>query len=156
MNSMSTGDPPAQGITTNNVSANGLWYVYTDSNTGDWEFGDFEFTYPQPQHDWSKFYSGHYGTGGSTTIIRITEESKQEEGVKMKGLFNVIVVTKKEKVLVDVKVVAEDADEAKFLADVSEKLKSNGLKPSEVTILCNKMGDIKVDAEPKKVQIVKD
>lgn len=74
----------------------------------------------------------------------------------MKNLYEVIVVSTDEKVLFQDRVVAEDADEAKFLVDIHSVLKSEGLKPKDVTILCLKLGEIKVKKPTQKVKIVKE
>ena len=81
---------------------------------------------------------------------------KGEDGEPMKGLFNVIVVSKKEEILLDKKVVAEDVREAEFIAEVADALKTKSLKPRDVTIICNRLGDVKVEKEPEKVRLVKD
>ena len=81
---------------------------------------------------------------------------KREDGEPMKGLFNVIVVSKKEEILLDKKVVAEDAREAEFIAEVADVLKAKALKPRDVTVICNRLGDVSVEKEPEKVRLVKD
>ncbi len=83
-------------------------------------------------------------------------KSTPKENQPVKTLFNVIVVTKKEEIILDAKVVAEDANEAQFLVDVAAKLKEKSLKPKDVTILCNSLGQVKVEKEVEKVRLVKD
>ena len=84
----------------------------------------------------------------------IYNPSKESE--PMKTLFHVIVVTTKEVVLVDEKVVGSDADEAKFLAGVYAAIREAKLLPKDVTIICNMLGQVKVEKEPEKVKIVKE
>jgi predicted RNase H-like nuclease len=73
----------------------------------------------------------------------IYNPSKESE--PMKTLFHVIVVTTKEVVLVDEKVVGSDADEAKFLAGVYAAIREAKLLPKDVTIICNMLGQVKVE-----------
>ncbi len=87
-------------------------------------------------------------------LDELHRKQDEKEKVPMKTLYNVVVVTTKEEILLDKKVVASDADEAKFLADVSEALKEKGLLPKAVTILCTALGQVKVEKEPDKVQLV--
>ena len=79
---------------------------------------------------------------------------QRKEVKPMKAVFNVVVVTKKGQIVLDTKVVAKDRDEALFEADVSSILKAKGLKPGDVTVLCVKLGDVEIEPEPQKVQIV--
>jgi len=76
------------------------------------------------------------------------------KGVPMQTLFNIIVVSKDKDILIDTKVVAEDAEEAKFSVDIHSVLKEKGLKPKDVTILCEDIGEVKVWKEVQKVKVV--
>jgi hypothetical protein len=86
----------------------------------------------------------------------ISKLQNEKESEPMKTLFHVIVVTTKEVVLVDEKVVGSDADEAKFLAGVYAAIREAKLLPKDVTIICNMLGQVKVEKEPEKVKIVKE
>ena len=72
----------------------------------------------------------------------------------MEILFNVIVVSKDREILLDKKVVAMDEDEAKFMVDIHAALKEKGLKPKDVTILAESLGEVKVRKEVQKVKVV--
>lgn len=89
-----------------------------------------------------------------TVTIRDSGKPAKEGSQSMKAVFNVLVVSKKGEILLDKKVVAKDRDEALFEADVSAVLKAKGLKPGDVTMLCVKIGDVEIEPEPQKVQIV--
>lgn len=82
--------------------------------------------------------------------------NKKEEKEPMKNLYNVIVVTKNEKIILDSKTVAENEDEAKFNVGVFETLKEKNLKPKDVTVICNALGQVKIEKEVQKVQLVKE
>ena len=74
----------------------------------------------------------------------------------MKNLYAVYVVTKQETIILDKKVVGADQEEAKFLAGVADILKEKNLKPKDVTIIVNQLGNVKVEPEIQKVQVVKE
>lgn len=81
-------------------------------------------------------------------------EAERKEVRPVKSVFTVVVVSKKGEILLDKKVVAKDRDEALFEADVSSVLKAKGLKPGDVTMLAVKLGDVEIEPEPQKVQVV--
>ena len=74
---------------------------------------------------------------------------KEEQLVK--SLYSVTVVSKDEKILLDIKVVAEDVDEAKFDAGVHDVIKESNLKPRDVTVLCRALGEVRVKKVDEKV-----
>jgi len=76
------------------------------------------------------------------------------KGEPMATLFNIIIVSKDRDILIDTKVVAEDEEEAKFSVDIHSILINKRLKPKDVTILCNSLGEVKVRKEVQKVKIV--
>ena len=92
--------------------------------------------------------------GGSVSVTVTAPAPSQKEGKPMKTVFNVVVVSKKGEILLDKKVVAKDRDEALFEADVSSVLKAKGLKPSDATMLAVTLGNVEIEPEPQKVQIV--
>jgi len=89
-----------------------------------------------------------------TYIVGAEEKPKKEKN--MKHLYHVIVVDLDEEILVDVKKVAEDEDDAKFLAGVFSTLEEAKLKPTEVTIIVNCLGSVKVKPKVKEVKINKE
>lgn len=84
----------------------------------------------------------------------ITEEKPKKEK-NMKHLYHVIVVDLDEKILVDEKKVAENEDDAKFLAGVFSTLEQAKLKPTEVSIIVNTIGNVKVRSKTKEVIVKK-
>jgi len=82
------------------------------------------------------------------------KEQKKKGDEPMENLYYVVVVSKKREILLDVKVVAKDEDEAKFEVGVHSILKEKGLKPKDVTILCGELGEVKVKREVQKVKLV--
>jgi hypothetical protein len=115
-------------------------------------------------HDDRVWYSKQFSTKGVRVFDRVLTPSEiadeynkmLKEEDPMKTLFNVIVITKQEEIILDKKVVAEDVEEAKFNTDVSGVLREKGLKPKDVTIICNPIGQVKIEKEPQKVQLVKE
>lgn len=94
---------------------------------------------------------------GSISIIKEEVKEKKEEEDNMEKLYEVFVVTKDRKIILDGKrVVAEDEDDAKFEADVSGVLRENDLTPKQVTVVCKVIDKVKVEEEPEKVKIVED
>lgn len=81
-------------------------------------------------------------------------DTGREARKPMKSVYNVVVVSKRGEIILDKKVVAKDRDEALFEADVSGVLKAYGYRPGDVTMLCVKLGDVEVEPEPQRVQIV--
>jgi len=84
----------------------------------------------------------------------ITLNQNPKKGEPMATLFNIIIVSKDRDILIDTKVVAEDEEEAKFSVDIHSILINKRLKPKDVTILCNSLGEVKVRKEVQKVKIV--
>lgn len=74
----------------------------------------------------------------------------------MKQLWNVIVVSLDEAILLDTKVVADDREGAILAAGVADVLKQHHLKPSDVTILTAPIGAVRVRPEPQKVIVQKE
>ncbi len=83
-------------------------------------------------------------------------QNKKEEDNLMETLYEVIVVTKMRELILDEKVVGKNEDEAKFTAGVSEALKSRNMRISDVTIICNIVGEVAVKKEPERVKIIKE
>ena len=57
----------------------------------------------------------------------------------------VIVVDNEGAILLDDKTVAKDEETAKFTVGICETLRAKGSKPSDVTIICRVLGQVKVD-----------
>jgi len=101
-----------------------------------------------PTFDWTyAFYQNQ-----PSESITLTQNPKK--GEPMATLFNIIIVSKDRDILIDTKVVAEDEEEAKFSVDIHSILINKRLKPKDVTILCNSLGEVKVRKEVQKVKIV--
>lgn len=84
------------------------------------------------------------------------EKNKEWGRNLMETLYEVIVVSKKREVILDEKVVGKNEDEAKFTAGVSEALKSRNMRISDVTIICNVLGEVAIKKEPERVKIIKE
>jgi hypothetical protein len=72
-------------------------------------------------------------------------ENQEEEN--METLYSVIVVDKGRNILLDEKIVASSIDEAKFETEVDGVIRDNGLCFSDVTVLVNPLGNVKVAVE---------
>lgn len=70
----------------------------------------------------------------------ISRNIKEEN---MKSLFNVCMVDKAGNVLLDIKVVAKNREEALFIARVAETLKVMGMEYSDVTVISFLLGEVK-------------
>lgn len=84
------------------------------------------------------------------------KQTPREDGDPMETLYRVVVVSKDRKVILDKTVVAPDESGADFEADVSGALRTAGLKPQQVTVIRQALGQVKVEREPEKVRLVKD
>lgn len=97
---------------------------------------------------------------GQSPAERIIEKiiiKEREEVIPMKKLYRVYVVSVDEELLLDgAVVIAEDNKDAEFAAGVFEVLKEYDLKPKDVTVICEVLGDVKVREEIKKVKLVKE
>lgn len=82
-------------------------------------------------------------------------DPQKEEG-PMETLFQVLIVTKARKIIDAGFVVAPDESTADFEADVAGKLRAEGLKPRDVTVIRIKHGQVAVEKEPQKMRLVKD
>ena len=74
----------------------------------------------------------------------------------MENLFNVVVVSNEKNILLDVKVVAQDREEATFNAGVHSVIVEAKLKPKDVSILVNDLGQVRIKPEVKTVKVVKE
>jgi hypothetical protein len=88
-------------------------------------------------------------------LNKLKEKFKQGK-IPMKNLYNVVVVSIDEEILLDAKVVAVDRDEASFNAGVHKKIEEKGLKPKDVSILVRDLGQVKVRPEKKRVIVEKE
>jgi len=77
----------------------------------------------------------------TTTILR------KEEISNMEYLYKVYVVDNKKNIIVDEVIVAKNEDEAKFDLRVDETIREKGLKLSDVTIITQNLGAVKVELE---------
>lgn len=101
-------------------------------------------------HTHSLGYGRYYGASA------ITEKIEKRSEQPMETLFNVIVVSKDRAILLEKKTVAENEEDAKFNVDIHSVLKEKGLKPKDVTIICNSCGAVKVRKEVQKVRVIKE
>ncbi len=93
---------------------------------------------------------------GRSLVEKILIKEK-ENVIPMKKLYKVYVVSLDEEILLgDKLVVAEDTKDAEFAAGIFDVLKKQNLKPKDVTVICEVLGDVKVREEIKKVKIVKE
>lgn len=63
----------------------------------------------------------------------------------METLYQVLVVTKDREIIIDKKLVAKNHDDAKFNAGLYTVLKDKSLKPSDVTVLVESLGNVEVN-----------
>ncbi len=82
--------------------------------------------------------------------------AQKEDEEPMETLWQVLIVTKTRKVIDAGTVVAPDESGADFEADVAGQLRSNGLKPRDVTIIRKNLGQVAVEKEPQKMRLVKE
>ena len=136
-------------ITTN---SNGYYMYYPMPYTGDMLPYD-NITVPYNQPVWGRSPAEVY----IEKYIKETIIKERGEVIPMKKLYRVFVVSIDEELLLNGRVVvAEDAKNAEFAADVFEVLKKNNLTPKDVTVICEVLGDVKVREEIKKVMVVKE
>jgi len=62
-------------------------------------------------------------------------------------LYNVIVVDKNGKIIIDTKIVADDTEQAKYYARVYSKMEELGLTFDDITIITNYIGNVKIKKE---------
>ena len=130
--------------------------VTTGGGTGDWYIADgsqwTQWAYPKPTKEMVEddIYSTWRGVYGSIE----DKPLKKERKVGMETLYQVIVVTKDREILLEEKVVAETAEEAKFYIEIKGILRAKNLKLQDITILCHAIGDVKVRKEVQKVKVV--
>lgn len=130
-------------------TAGNTFGITTDTVTSWDEFYQWRQPYDHtPVNDPTDYYKYH------TVITEIEEKPKKEKNMKV--LYHVIVIDLDEKILVDEKKVAENEDDAKFLAGVFSTLETAKLKPTEVTIIVNSLGSVKVRPKVKEVKVKKD
>jgi len=133
------------------------YYRYTDG-TGGWIQPNDYPSYP----DWNKHAEFFTPVTIDTDLDDIKKELKklkkklQNKEMPMKNLYNVTVISIDEEVVLDVKAVANDENEATFNAGVHQALVEKNLKPKDVTIICNIIGSVKVRKEPQKVIVEKE
>jgi len=163
---MAMGDYKVNFYTEHSSStANGSGVYYTD------QYGTniyFPYDFPMNPPDsggWDKHgeitFSGPQGfphfPNDNLELSEIKKELKklkkklQNKEIPMKNFYNVIVVSIDEKVLLDVKVVAADENEAQYLAKVYNTLEEEKLKPKDVTIIVKSLGQVKIRPEKKRV-----
>lgn len=138
---------------------------YTDGYGNYWYYpSDFHFK----EIDWNEYEQPRYPTyprdyeNSDLELAEIKEELNklkkkfQKKEIPMKNFYNVIVVSIDEKVLLDVKVVAADENEAQYLAKVYQTLEKENLKPKDVTIIVKSLGQVKIRPEKKRVIVEKE
>ena len=113
-------------------------------------------TYPSPFRDINPFNTNDEDIAELKKELKKLKKKLQNKEIPMKNLYNVVVVSNEEKILLDEKVVASDREEATFNAGVHDALKEAKLKPKDVSILVNDMGQVRVKKEPQKMIVVKE
>lgn len=83
----------------------------------------------------------------SGTVITCSDKNKDDENRTF--VYNVIVVTTKGEIIIDKKVVARNAEEAKFKAEVYRKMHEDGLTFEDVTIITNSLGEVNIENKNK-------
>ena len=126
--------------------------VTTGGGTGDWYIADgSQWTYPKPTKemvDDDIYYKVRFQEFYEDKSL------KKERKVGMETLYYIIVVSKDREILLEEKVVAETAEEAKFYIEIKGILRAKNLKLQDITILCVELGDVKVRKEVQKVKLV--
>ena len=144
---------------------NNVCGITTASSTG----GGY-YSYPQTTYTQHQYPNYDCGTGkwvypninievdgydkALKDLKKLKKKLKKEKN--MKNLYQVIVVSIDEEILLEDVVVASDKEEAQYEAEVYEVLKKEGLKPKDVTIITRDLGAVKVRPETKTVKIVKE
>jgi hypothetical protein len=157
-----TADDIDSGLYNITTTGGGSSVSYTDGCGNYWYYpSDFHFK----EVDWNKYeqpaYPRDYGNN-DLELAEIKEELNklkekfQKKEIPMKNFYNVIVVSIDEKVLLDVKVVAADENEAQYLAKVYQTLEKENLKPKDVTIIVKSLGQVKIRPEKKRVIVEKE
>ncbi len=80
----------------------------------------------------------------------------KEDDDSMETLYEVFVVSKARKIVVHEFAVAKDEAGAQFRAGVDAALRTAGLEPDDVTILCRAVGQVEVEKKPQRMKIVTD
>ncbi|RXZ78064.1 hypothetical protein EBB07_28835 [Paenibacillaceae bacterium] len=83
------------------------------------------------------------GYGDVTTVGTF----QQQKGLAdMTFLYEVIIISKEEEILLETKVTAKDEENAKFKAEVYDTLRKNRLTPDDVTIITRQLGSVKTNS----------
>lgn len=98
---------------------------------------------------WTQGSFGTAATNALTTlkVSQIQAENIEEEKGMTKTLFDVVVVDNTGKILVEEKVVSANRDEAIFDLEVHDVLRQLGLSLSDVTIIINSLGNVRIKEE---------
>lgn len=136
--------------------------VTTASNTTNWHVAGIQsdlwsVTFPSynPMYKYPDVFAPDLNYPQQNIKEKIIIKEKEEDKKPMKKLFRVYVITLDEEIILDGKlVVSEDVKDAEFSAEVFTKLKEKKLKPKDVTVICESLGDVKVREEIQQVQIV--
>ena len=133
-------------------------YVSYPNNTGNVDWGK-TFYYPDYEYkdvDIKPFNTNDEDIAELKKELKKLKKKLQNKEIPMKNLYNVTVISIDEEVVLDVKAVANDENEATFNAGVHQALVEKNLKPKDVTIICNIIGSVKVRKEPQKVIVEKE
>lgn len=154
-------------ITTTDNTDGCVWYYNCGTDYTPYDIIDYtrpslwEQQYPYRLQYYDYYQPFPYGSSLTEKhfkelVEKINEENKKEKQ-PMKTAFEIYVFDLDGNVIMDRKVViGEDSEEAKFEAGVDESLRTAKLKPKDVTILCNPIGDIKVRREPQEVKLIEE
>jgi hypothetical protein len=162
---MATGD---YKITTGSATANSTTinaeiggYITTTTGTGDcWiqpngypSYPDWnKHSFPSPPQEYPHFPDNSSELAEIKKELKKLKKKLQNKEIPMKSLYNVVVVSIDEKIVLNETVVANDENEATFNAGVHQTLVDKSLKPKDVTIVCTVVSSsIRVRKEPQKV-----
>lgn len=138
------------GVSYTDGFGNAIYYPY-DLPIGDPQWNKItEYQYPTYPHFPDRNYNDLELAEIKEELTELKEKLQNKE-IPMKNFYNVIVVSIDEKVLLDVKVVAADENEAQYLAKVYNALEEEKLKPKDVTIIVRSLGQVKIRPEKKRV-----
>jgi hypothetical protein len=144
--------------TSTTISSYGGGYVTYPDSSGSIDWGK-TFHYP----DYNQVNDFRLPNNNDEDIRELKKELKklkkklQNKEIPMKNLYNVVVVSIDEEIVLDEKVVANDENEATFNAGVHQALVEKNLKPKDVTITCTVISSsIRVRKEPQKVIMEKE
>jgi len=99
---------------------------------------------------WNEEYLKHYFIWPMTGINYDDIKNQLNEGFVMKKLFEVIIVSLNGDILLEKRVVAFNEEDAKLLSEAYTLLGNEKLSITDVNIIVNKLGDVKIKEKEEK------